>query len=108
MAKKLSTDRPESVRRRTRPALSDSPAELAEASIACTFGHLLDKIWNFAGEMGELNGIATVLQRLIASYQQLDELRRRPDIRGQSSTTGEGGDISEAALLRMEERLRLL
>jgi hypothetical protein len=108
MAERSITGWLESNCRRARSVLATAnpSAELAEASVVCALGHLVEQIWNFEGAVGELSGIATVLQRLIASYQQLDELHRRSD--GRTSPVAEEGGMAESALLRIEERLRLL
>jgi hypothetical protein len=92
---------------------SISQGDLAEASILCTLVQLLEKIWAGGGEMdlAELNTASGVIQRLIASSQQIAELRQRfheiaPTIGGGERNRDNG--LPEPIIEQLEERLKLL
>jgi hypothetical protein len=83
--------------------------DLAEASLACALGCLLEQVgrWDGGTDLGALNTATAVLHRLIASCQQVEELRRRLEPLPAADGCPDGG-ISEPALRQLEERLQLL
>jgi hypothetical protein len=83
--------------------------DLAEASLACALGCLLEQVWRWDGgeDLGALNTATAVLHRLIAGCQQVEELRRRLDPTP-GTANGPGTGIGETALRQLEERLQLL
>jgi hypothetical protein len=81
---------------------------MAEASIACVLGSLLERSGNCdAMDLSELNALAAIIQRLLAGSQQIADLRRREE-GPVAAECGCAGGLSEDALAQIEERLRLL
>jgi hypothetical protein len=110
MAADESLRRLRSARVRARRVLEENRGfgELAEASLTCVLGQLLERIWSgsVGEDLAELNTLAGVIQRLIAGGQQALELRTRMET--EVPAGGTAGGLDEGTLSRLEERLQLL
>ncbi|MDR0727684.1 MAG: hypothetical protein LBF26_02205 [Puniceicoccales bacterium] len=94
-----------SARKRKR-ASDTSHSDLADASIGQMLSGLLDRIF-VTRDLSELNTIATILQRLLVSSQQVLTLRSQlDDSVGMAGRAREGLDMP--IVRQLERQLRLL
>ncbi|MDR2677772.1 MAG: hypothetical protein LBB26_04425 [Puniceicoccales bacterium] len=83
-----------------------SHSDLAEASIGQMLNSLLEKVFS-TQDLSELNTIATILQRLIATRQQVFSLRGQlQEGAGTDSSRGDGLDTH--TVRELERQLKLL